>query len=764
MRFGLVRACASLLLIACQLQSEAGRSPAASLVPSESSAPESPESVATTSTAPNGRSAGHATAGFPRTIHFGPRSDKCDGEFLPGPALSEPRLGASAILLRDGTVLASGGLTHIDPTFGMITASAQRFDPQTLAWSPVTPMLTARAFHSMALLPDGKVLVAGGHVQWGSTSTSTNVVEIFDPHTSSWRLTAPTPTPAVQLLPLPDGTVLATHVIYVGDRFASRFDPFSETWVRTPMPIGTGARDAFLLRDGRVLLNEHGGAMKWDPVTGHMEPWNAGRFSFFQTRLGLRDGRLFLLRQSFAAVVDPLTDISAQVATPSLPREMASAVELATGEILVVGGFGSSLDGVSAEHAAQVYRPAEDAWSSPVFLQAPRYGAKVVALPDGRALLIGGIRDDVPLAQIELFVPGKQACARVCSPWRRAPNLPRPVSEAHAVTLSDGRILVTGSDVTANFLFDPLTERWSVTEPRRFDRQSYALLALPDDQALIAGGFRAGDGAEVLPAETFDSRLNQWLPAGDLNAGRWNGAAVLVGEDVFLVGRSKGASPGIEWWSLHTRRWSLVPAADHWTRIVKLDEERAIAFAAGYMESGGLTASTSSQIVHRDGLVEPGPTRVHRGNLPAVAMIAGGSFIVAEGHGPWPMGIAEVFDRKTLGWRATPSLQERRSWPFATGLDDGRALIVGGSDMGDDPVPEVPTDAEIYDADANAWTRIPGPYFDRLYGAALVPLKGGRALVIGGHGIVGRELESAEIFDRSQCPARLGGTLREPLH
>jgi hypothetical protein len=73
----------------------------------------------------------------------------------------------------DGTAVLVGG-GSLDGSDEM--AAAERFEPATGAWVPVTSMRTARSFHVATLLADGRVLVAGGRSQ-GSRSVA--LAELF---------------------------------------------------------------------------------------------------------------------------------------------------------------------------------------------------------------------------------------------------------------------------------------------------------------------------------------------------------------------------------------------------------------------------------------------------------------------------------------------------------------------------------------------------------------------------------------------------------
>src|SRR5689334_14255986 len=69
----------------------------------------------------------------------------------------------TATLLPNGKVLVAGGSTNYG--FGYYnTAITELFDPATGLWTATSPMARARQLHTATLLPDGKVLVAGGHI------------------------------------------------------------------------------------------------------------------------------------------------------------------------------------------------------------------------------------------------------------------------------------------------------------------------------------------------------------------------------------------------------------------------------------------------------------------------------------------------------------------------------------------------------------------------------------------------------------------------
>ena len=72
-------------------------------------------------------------------------------------SLNIARGNHTATLLPNGKLLVAGGYT------GAYLASAELYDPTTGTWSVTGSLNTARGNHTATLLPSGKVLVAGGY-------------------------------------------------------------------------------------------------------------------------------------------------------------------------------------------------------------------------------------------------------------------------------------------------------------------------------------------------------------------------------------------------------------------------------------------------------------------------------------------------------------------------------------------------------------------------------------------------------------------------
>ncbi len=80
---------------------------------------------------------------------------------FPNPLVTS-RFGHAAALLPDGRILVTGGFTSRENTRWKATLDVELLDPETGTVDRIADMKNPRAFHHMVVLPDGRVLIAGG--------------------------------------------------------------------------------------------------------------------------------------------------------------------------------------------------------------------------------------------------------------------------------------------------------------------------------------------------------------------------------------------------------------------------------------------------------------------------------------------------------------------------------------------------------------------------------------------------------------------------
>jgi hypothetical protein len=107
-----------------------------------------------------------------------------------GPTMGMARSRHKSVVLRNGTVLVIGGLPV---TGGLVksTSTCEIYDPVSNTFSPTGRMNFGRTHATAVLLPDGRVLVAGGNGTNNLNPTflsGHNTAEIYDPTTGSWSM------------------------------------------------------------------------------------------------------------------------------------------------------------------------------------------------------------------------------------------------------------------------------------------------------------------------------------------------------------------------------------------------------------------------------------------------------------------------------------------------------------------------------------------------------------------------------------------------
>src|SRR3989441_937754 len=209
-----------------------------------------------------------------------PASAQAPGTWAPMADLNQPRAEHTATLLANGTVLVAGGRDAA----GQPLASAEIYDPATGAYtllaSPLPSALAvARQDHTATLLPDGRVLVAGGSDFSGALESA----ELYDPTAGTVSPAAPlnVPRTLASAALLLDGTVLVAGGQTTTSEdldSAEIYDAATNAFARLAAPMGTtrsGHLGVQLLHNGKVLISggTSGGqlvpsAQGYDPVTG----------------------------------------------------------------------------------------------------------------------------------------------------------------------------------------------------------------------------------------------------------------------------------------------------------------------------------------------------------------------------------------------------------------------------------------------------------------------------------------------------------------
>jgi hypothetical protein len=202
--------------------------------------------------------------------------DPATGKFTLTGSMTDPRGAHTATALKDGRILIVGGGSGHYPSQN-VYRSAELFDPATGKFSLAGQMTVGRHKHAAILLRSGKVLIVGGsdNRDWHGEYAS---AEIFDPVSGAFAATGTMSTarfklPAAVAL-LPDGRVLVAG----GGPFAELYDEISGTFTKVPGTLGAARyfASATLIPGGKALITggyaESGGSLPATPAAWLYQP------------------------------------------------------------------------------------------------------------------------------------------------------------------------------------------------------------------------------------------------------------------------------------------------------------------------------------------------------------------------------------------------------------------------------------------------------------------------------------------------------------
>jgi hypothetical protein len=348
---------------------------------------------------------------FAFALHAAAPGAPTAGSLIPGPSMLEPRSGHSATLLPDGKVLIAGGMRRNQDFY----RSTELYDPATGKFVRSGYMTMARVGHAAVLLPSGKVLIAGGWIGHGCTDSA----ELYDPATQ-------------------------------------QFTPIAKMTSRRGNPSAT------LLADGDVLIAGGG---------DHDSPRGISSAEVFHSAA-----------LSFRAI-----------APMHYARISHTATLLKDGRVLIVGGRGEKLADV-----AELYDPKTKKFSETGRLLTARYKHTAGLLPDGRVLIAGGSdeRDwQGKLSSAEIYDPatGKFSVAAALSD-------PRFKLPETSVALDSGQLIIAGGSREVE-IFDPSSGRFQVAAGQMHDLRHFMTeTKLKNGTVLLGGGYPNND---LATAETW---------------------------------------------------------------------------------------------------------------------------------------------------------------------------------------------------------------------------------------------------------------------
>ena len=336
-----------------------------------------------------------------------------------------PRIEHTATLLPDGKVLVAGGRNSA------VLNSTELYDTVTRTWSRTGSLNRSRTLHTAVLLPNGKVLVTGGFTSSGPPDFGiTYTAELYDPVSGTWS-------------------------------YAADLDRQPRAWC-----------GATLLENGKALFM--GGWVGLDVTTS-------------------------------CKLYDPVTAKWSHTGSLEKGSYGHTAMLLADGKVLVVGGSDAD-DLASTLLRTEIFDPVTERWSLAGNVEAGVYHTSTL-LPDGTALIAGGYTSGPHSFPFTTLYEPKSGL------WRSSANLIAARDSHTATLLADGTVLIAGGYdwrrrmfVNSVELYDTVQSRISALGELIPGLQRHTATLLLDGTVLIAGGESAngslGSAELFVPAKS----------------------------------------------------------------------------------------------------------------------------------------------------------------------------------------------------------------------------------------------------------------------
>jgi hypothetical protein len=298
----------------------------------------------------------------------------------------------TATLLPNGKVLIAGGCFG---NGGPGQSTAELYDPATATFSATGSMADARCNHTATLLNSGQVLIAGGHSRDGASQSA----ELYDPSTGVFTSTGDMTEPGADTATLlANGKVLITRSVtdFLEDH-ADLYDPATGTFRRTAdfvdistpkqaLPARPGVQPtATLIHDGRVLVA--GGS--WSDFGG------STLAEVYDPSTG-----------AFSPTGNITTDIDAWASAKLLPEGTVliagRSYDIPCGNVTIGPPYTNTCPG-----AAVLYDPGTGTFGPPMDEQSEE-GHAATLLADGTVLISGGwVCCGVTIGTAQIYRPGK---------------------------------------------------------------------------------------------------------------------------------------------------------------------------------------------------------------------------------------------------------------------------------------------------------------------------------------------------------------------
>ena len=314
---------------------------------------------------------------------------------------------ASSTLMQNGKVLVAGGNVG---GIGAVFPDAQVYDPATNLWT-ARKMKAGRNWNTGTLLPDGRVLIVGGSNGKlnGDKLGILKTAEFYDPATGTFALSGSkmaTPRASHTATLLPNGKVLVAGGmnVYVPrirwgscTNLAELYDPATDSFSSAgAMRVVHCGHTATVLQNGKVLIVGGTDAELYDPATNRWSSAGAMNAAHAGSAVLLPNGKVLLAGATVPAeLYDPAAGTFTVTGSSANLYGANTAVLLTNGKVLMAGGPAGQ---------CELYDPLAGTWSATGSLNSVRFGFGLSLISDGHVLVTDGMTS-YQIMSAEIYTP-----------------------------------------------------------------------------------------------------------------------------------------------------------------------------------------------------------------------------------------------------------------------------------------------------------------------------------------------------------------------
>ena len=491
-------------------------------------------------------------------------------------------------------------------------------------------------------------------------------------------------------------------------------------------------------------------------------PFHTGAINY-DALVKLQSGKILAITDTTSEVFDPSTNMWTATANSfSVKRGGGATLTLMPdGKVFLIGAYDR---GNNENRSVEIYNPATNTWASGPSLNVGRESSATILLSNGKLLVAGG---DTAGEDSGGFHYGLTNTVELYDSftgvWTQVAHTLVTFSDARAVQLSSGPVVI-GGGFTGNIqIYNPTTDTWSTGPAIRGDSSAQFgnIVKLPDDRVFILNASPNG------PGQIYDSGTGLVSDASTSIGGVFEntyGPAVglLSNGKIIVAGGGSGSSQQAQTYDPVTDTWSSLPnlnnAHDALTLGIILNDGRFLVVGGNDMNSTSEAFAQGGSAWDKGAVFLP-PMMATSYLLKSGKIIVFGmygqsskifdfdtgvdsasaapgffaSFVRATSGDIYALNITAtggaIYDEQSDSWTPQPS------WPklsgiLATtvGLSDGKIFVAGGEDLSTN----APTTSGYILDPATGVADPIAPMPVALFAASSIALSDDRVVVLGG--------------------------------